>query len=136
MHSLFIMEIDVKNDNSTVILMSLENRERFVIRNDPSCSSMNWINLLCINNSSLDAQEEKDNLKANVMPKFYHFKFRNFQSCAIPIHILYAVLWFTKKDWPEKQQWAGATKNGQFPVHLVLYEAIQYQRTRLKLTIN
>lgn len=68
------MEIDVKNDNSTVILMTLENLEIFVFRNDPSCSS---INLICINNSSLHAYEEKDNLKANVMPKFYHFTFRN-----------------------------------------------------------
>lgn len=63
------MEIYVKNDNTTVILMPLENLERLVFRNDPFYGSVNRNNLLCVDNSSLDANEEKDNIKANV-PKF------------------------------------------------------------------
>lgn len=83
------METDVKNDNPIVILMPLENLERPVFRNDPFYGSVKRNNLLYVDNSSLDANEEKDNLKANVMLKFYHHMFRNFQSCATPIHIFH-----------------------------------------------
>lgn len=85
------MEIYVKNDNTIVILMPLENLERLVFRNDPFYGSVNRKNLLCVDNSSLDANEEKDNIKANVMLKLYHLMFRNFQSCAIPIHIFHVM---------------------------------------------
>ena len=62
-----MMKTDEKNDHSVVILLF---SERLIFRNDPLYSSVNGINVLCMNNTSLDANEEKGNWKATALLKF------------------------------------------------------------------